>query len=149
GFMLQDSEAKILILQRGFAGSLPAHSAREVCLDPGWNEIVGQQAGTSPFQSSRGQLDDTAYVLYTSGSTGTPKGVQGTQRACLNRFAWMWRAYPFQAGEVCCQKTNLGFVDSVWEIFGPLLAGIPTVIIAQDTLHDPEELLQTLAREQV
>jgi amino acid adenylation domain-containing protein len=149
GFMLQDSEAKILILQRRFAGRLPAHSAREVCLDPGWNEIVGRQAGTSPFQSSRGQLDDTAYVLYTSGSTGTPKGVQGTQRACLNRFAWMWRAYPFQAGEVCCQKTNLGFVDSVWEIFGPLLAGVPTLIIAQDTLHDPEELLQTLAREQV
>ena len=37
----------------------------------------------------------------------------------------------------------------MWEIFGPLLAGVPSVIIPQETLHDPEELLQTLAREHV
>jgi acyl-coenzyme A synthetase/AMP-(fatty) acid ligase/acyl carrier protein len=61
----------------------------------------------------------------------------------------MWRAYPFQPGEVCCQKTNLGFVDSVWEILGPLLAGVPSVIMPQETLQDPEELLQILARERV
>jgi acyl-coenzyme A synthetase/AMP-(fatty) acid ligase/acyl carrier protein len=61
----------------------------------------------------------------------------------------MWRTYPFAAGEVCCQKTNLGFVDSIWEIFGPLLAGIPSVIIPQETARDPEEMLQLLAREHV
>jgi acyl carrier protein len=46
---------------------------------------------------------------------------------------------------VCCQKTNLGFVDSVWEIFGPLLAGVPSVILPQEALLDPGELLQRLA----
>jgi amino acid adenylation domain-containing protein len=90
-----------------------------------------------------------AYVIYTSGSTGVPKGVEGLHRASINRFAWMWQTYPFKFGEVCCQKTNLGFVDSVWEIFGPLLAGIRNVIIPQEAVHDPEELLQMLAREQV
>jgi acyl-coenzyme A synthetase/AMP-(fatty) acid ligase/acyl carrier protein len=58
----------------------------------------------------------------------------------------MWERYPFQPGEVCCQKTNLGFVDSIWEIFGPLLAGVPSVILAPETVLDPEELLQSLAR---
>jgi acyl carrier protein len=58
----------------------------------------------------------------------------------------MWERYPFEAGEVCCQKTNLGFVDSIWEIFGPLLAGVPSVILAPETVLDPEELLQSLAR---
>ena len=58
----------------------------------------------------------------------------------------MWERYPFEAGEVCCQKTNLGFVDSVWEIFGPLLAGVPSVIVPQEALLDPEELIGYLAR---
>jgi acyl-coenzyme A synthetase/AMP-(fatty) acid ligase/acyl carrier protein len=88
-------------------------------------------------------------VIYTSGSTGTPKGVEGTHRASMNRFSWMWRNYAFKAGEVCCQKTNLGFVDSIWEIFGPLLAGVPNVIIPHETARDPEEMLQLLARERV
>src|SRR5256714_6673693 len=61
----------------------------------------------------------------------------------------MWREYPFAADEVCCQKTNLGFVDSVWEIFGPLLRGVPNVIILAETVRDPEALLGTLARERV
>ena len=93
--------------------------------------------------------EDRAYVIYTSGSTGLPKGVEGTHRASMNRFSWMWRTFPFQKGEVCCQKTNLGFVDSIWEIFGPLLAGIPNVIIPQGCVRDPELFLDVLAREHV
>ena len=40
-------------------------------------------------------------------------------------------------------------VDSIWEIFGPLLAGVCSVIIPQQVVRDPEELLQLLARERV
>jgi amino acid adenylation domain-containing protein len=90
-----------------------------------------------------------AYVIYTSGSTGNPKGVQGTHCASINRFAWMWKKYPFRAGEVCCQKTNLGFVDSIWEIFGPLLAGVASVIVSEEAVRDPELLVEELAREHV
>ena len=90
-----------------------------------------------------------AYVLYTSGSSGKPKGVEGTHRGAMNRMRWMWERYPFEGGEVCCQKTNLGFVDSVWETFGPLLAGVPSVILPQEAVLDPEELLQILAEQRV
>src|SRR5207245_7717328 len=90
-----------------------------------------------------------AYVLYTSGTSGKPKGVEATHRGAMNRMRWMWERYPFEAGEVCCQKTNVGFVDSVWEIFGPLLAGVPSVILPQEAVLDPEELLQILAEERV
>jgi non-ribosomal peptide synthetase component F len=34
----------------------------------------------------------------------------------------------------------------VWEIFGPLLAGVPSVIVPQEALLDPEELIGYLAR---
>lgn len=90
-----------------------------------------------------------AYIIYTSGSTGKPKGVMGTHLATINRLAWMWREFPFSASDVMCQKTALSFVDSVWEIFGPLLAGVPQVIIANDKVRDPAAFLALLAKHQV
>ena len=92
---------------------------------------------------------EIAYIAYTSGSTGNPKGVMGTHRATINRFAWMWREFPFSPADVMCQKTALSFVDSVWEIFGPLLAGVPQVIIANDKVRDPAAFLALLGKHQV
>ena len=89
--------------------------------------------------------DDLAYVIYTSGTTGQPKGVVGLHRGAVNRFAWMWRAYPFTDDEVCCQKTSLNFVDSLSEIFVPLLQGIPTVIVPDQAAKDPRRLVETMA----
>src|SRR5262249_25489173 len=89
--------------------------------------------------------EDRMYVIYTSGSTGTPKGVEGTHRASINRFSWMWQTYPFAENEICCQKTFLGFVDSIWEIFGPLLRGIPSVILSDEAILDPTQLVSLLS----
>jgi amino acid adenylation domain-containing protein len=145
-FVVEDSQLWGVVTDSVTRNRLPAKFLNVVTVDADAELINACSSDTPSLSLAR---DERAYVLYTSGSTGTPKGVEGTHRACLNRFAWMWRAYPFQVGEVCCQKTNLGFVDSVWEIFGPLLAGVPNVIIPQATLRDPEALLASLARERV
>ncbi|MGC1373346.1 MAG: amino acid adenylation domain-containing protein, partial [Candidatus Sulfotelmatobacter sp.] len=145
-FVLEDSQVRAVVTHSSTRGKVPSIVANIIVVDPDLSSSDGE---FSDRPQPPAAVNDVAYVLYTSGSTGKPKGVEGTQRACLNRLAWMWREYPFQPGEVCCQKTNVGFVDSVWEIFGPLLAGVPSVIIPQETLHDPELLLQTLAHEQV
>lgn len=90
-----------------------------------------------------------AYCMYTSGSTGIPKGVLGTHKAALNRFAWMYEAYPFSPDEVCCIKTSVNFVDSIWELFGPLLAGTRSVLIPDQILLDRPQLFELLRRESV
>src|SRR5262249_29011329 len=93
--------------------------------------------------------DPLAYVIYTSGSTGRPKGVLGPHRAMLSRFDWMWQTFPFAADELCCSKTALNFVDSIWEMFGGLLKGVPSVIADDATARDPLALLDLLATRRV
>lgn len=94
--------------------------------------------------------DDTAYVLYTSGSTGTPKGVLGPHRAMLSRVGWALAAYPFKRAnaqkEVACHKTSLSFVDSVFEILGPLGSGVPLVVAPMAARMDPGLLLDLLGK---
>ena len=85
-------------------------------------------------------------MIYTSGSTGTPKGVVGLHRGAVNRFSWMWKTFPFSPDEKSCQKTSLSFVDSIWEIFGALLQGIPTVLVPNPAAKEPASLVDYLAR---
>ncbi len=93
--------------------------------------------------------DNTAYIIYTSGSTGWPKGVAVPHRQILNRLAWMWERYPFEPGEVGCQKTALSFVDSLWELLGYVLQGVPTVIISDEDVRDVHQLVDILAAHHV
>jgi amino acid adenylation domain-containing protein len=144
-FMLDDASLSAIVTDSSIHNQLPPNAGGVIVLDR------DQQLRGEPTTNLARAVtsDQRAYVIYTSGSTGVPKGVEGIHRASMNRFTWMWRTYPFKPGEVCCQKTNIGFVDSVWEIFGPLLAGICNVIIPQEAVRDPEEMLQVLGREHV
>ncbi|MEZ4662196.1 MAG: AMP-binding protein [Caldilineaceae bacterium] len=126
-FMLADAQTPMVITMRQFADKFAAAGVQFVCLDEAAAPIAQCAENNPPAQN---QATDTAYVIYTSGSTGTPKGVCGLHRGIVNRCAWMWSTYPFAAAEVCCHKTSLNFVDAVWEIFGPLLQGVPTVYVA-------------------
>ncbi len=143
--LMQDARLSAVVSHSRVKHLLADEAAAVVLIDD--EEMLRHES--SENVSTNISSEDRAYVIYTSGSTGTPKGVEGTHRASMNRFSWMWTAYPFREGEVCCQKTNLGFVDSIWEIFGPLLAGVPNVIIAHDCVRDPELFLDVLAREHV
>ncbi|MEM7126667.1 MAG: amino acid adenylation domain-containing protein [Chloroflexota bacterium] len=146
GFMMEDSGLSLLLTQQVLLDSLPKHNAQILCLDRDWRKIANS-AQTTP--AAIAQLDDPAYIIYTSGSTGSPKGVMGVHRATVNRCQWMWRAYPFRPDEVCSQKTSLNFVDSIWEIFGPLLQGIPTVYIPDAIVKDLNQFIRKLAKERV
>ncbi|MBZ4422890.1 amino acid adenylation domain-containing protein [Myxococcus sp. RHSTA-1-4] len=137
-WMVEESRPVVLLARRHLSERLPPHGEIPVL----WLEDDGAEAG-EPLPPTRGG-DALAYVIFTSGSTGRPKGVMATHRATLNRFAWMWRAFPFDPGEVCAVKTALSFVDSVWEVLGPLLAGVPAVLLPDDTVLDPVRLVTAL-----
>ncbi|HEX7837545.1 MAG TPA: amino acid adenylation domain-containing protein, partial [Kofleriaceae bacterium] len=108
--------------------------------------IAAQPTHAPPITTG---LDNVAYVVFTSGSTGDPNGVAGLHRGMLQRFAWMWERYPFVAGEVSALKTSPNFGDSVWETFGPLLQGVPSRVVSDDTARDPAALVDVLAAARV
>jgi amino acid adenylation domain-containing protein len=142
--MLKASNCAIVLTHRALQSDLP-DPMNCVLLDED-AALWANQPVISPSFSSNG---DVAYIIFTSGSTGVPKGVAGTHQATMNRLEWMYRTYPFSEGEVCCQKTALGFVDSIWEIFGPLLRGIPNVLIPEELVIEPDLLLELLERHRV
>jgi amino acid adenylation domain-containing protein len=144
-YMLNDSRVRLVLchgLEDRFKDDLLPRSNAE-CI-----ELSGDYCQTSSGNERDLDLDipadSIAYVIYTSGSTGTPKGVLGTNRGMLNRLRWMWQQFPFAHGETCCVKTSLSFLDSYWEMFGPLLQGIPVVIMPDEVVKDAERLVQEL-----
>ena len=145
-FMLSDAQPVLVLTQQHRRDVLIEHEVAVVCIDTDWEQIAAY-GDESPMTDS--SLESLCYVIYTSGSTGQPKGVLNLQRGAINRLRWMWEQYPFAAGEVCCQKTSLNFVDSVWEIFGPLLKGVPSVVIPDEIVKDTVSLVEMLSRKGV
>jgi amino acid adenylation domain-containing protein len=145
-YMLSDSGAALLLTADALLPRLPAADTRVVRLA----DCAADDAdAAAPVPAATLQPEDLAYVIYTSGSTGQPKGVEATYGATWNRLTWMWRTQPFTADEVCAQKTALSFVDSVWEIFGPLLQGVPSIILPDLLVKDVPRLIEALARHEV
>src|ERR1700733_3270702 len=145
-FMVEDSQVNIVVTKPEFAELWQKQRVDMLAFNA---EGLSTEAEDTSNLSLRLSAESCMYVIYTSGSTGRPKGVEGTHRASMNRFSWMWDGYPFLDGETCCQKTFLGFVDSIWEIFGPLLRGVPSVILPDEAIIDPELLVQLLSKYEV
>nr|WP_223885198.1 non-ribosomal peptide synthetase [Nocardia colli] len=92
---------------------------------------------------------NAAYIVYTSGSTGAPKGVVGTHAGLTNRLAWYRKVFPWTPNETVCAKTSLSFLDSLFEIAGPLTNGGTVVIADGEQVRNVAELITLIERHQV
>ncbi|MFK8081935.1 MAG: amino acid adenylation domain-containing protein [Granulosicoccus sp.] len=144
-FMIDDSMADLILTNERLLneqfGADSEYAEKLLPVDTNWS-VIDKQSTDHDVKKSAGQ--DVAFILYTSASTGRPAGVRTLHSAHLSRFEWMWREFPFSTSDICCQKTSICFIDSIWELFGPLLKGVPSVFVSADVLLDSHRLLETM-----
>jgi len=96
-----------------------------------------------------GNPDQAAFVLCSSGSTGKPKMIVRSHRSFLHRLTWTWSRHPYSDTEVCCQKAHMTTTHGIYELFEPLLRGIPVVIIPDDETRNLEGFWDTIRARQI
>lgn len=111
----------------------PASAERE------WEASVASLESELPVRPARDRLEGSpAFVLSSSGTTGQPKLIVRSHRSFFHRLEWTWRTLPFQDGELGCQKAHQTTTHGVYELFEPLLRGVPTLLIPDAEVRDLE-----------
>ena len=139
-FMLEDTQAPVVITERALAGRLPA-SARLLVLEDEDATLAGLPTTPPPCLST---VDHLAYVIYTSGSTGRPKGVIVRHRPALNLIDWVNSTFQVGPQDRLLFVTSMNFDLSVYDVFGVLGAGGSLRIATSQELREPERLVEWL-----
>jgi amino acid adenylation domain-containing protein len=145
-FMLEDTEAPVLLVQDRLLETLPEYSGHVVRVDADRETIA--QRSTEALEKVTG-LEHLAYVIYTSGSTGRPKGVMIPHQAICNHMLWMLERFPLTESDRVLQKTPISFDASVWEFWAPLMSGSQLIMAAPDAHQDPQSLIDSVIAQQV
>ncbi|UHA73333.1 non-ribosomal peptide synthetase [Paenibacillus sp. 481] len=141
-FVLKDSNAKLLLAEKGHA--IPTYAGSVMILG---EPHLYDAAVKMPTQLSA-LASDPAYIMYTSGSTGTPKGVVITHQNVIktsvnNGFM------EIKPADRMLQLSNYAFDGSTYEIFGALLNGATLVLIRKVDLQNVVELARMFEEQRI
>ncbi|KZE44088.1 hypothetical protein AV540_01955 [Brevibacillus parabrevis] len=143
-YMIEDSQASVLLTQASLTDRLPASSRQVICLD-------SDELANEPVTNVETSVDERnlAYVIYTSGSTGLPKGVMIEHRSVINLAYDLIRHFRIDATSRVLQFISFSFDVSVSEIVMSLLAGATLVIEDRESLLPGPELVRVLQEQRI
>ena len=146
-FILEDTQARLLLTQQSLVETLPEHDANVVLLDADWPEI----ADTASDENPTGAADASAlaYVIYTSGSTGRPKGILVSHENVARLLEATQIHFEFDESDVWTLFHSYAFDFSVWEIWGALAHGGKLVVVPYWVSRSAETFRRLLASEGV
>ncbi|MCG6136134.1 MAG: amino acid adenylation domain-containing protein [Nostoc sp. LLA-1] len=144
-YILEDTQASVLLTQTSLLEVIPPHKAQVVCVDTDWHLIEQQSQENLFFQLTP---DNLAYTIYTSGSTGKPKGVQIAHIALSNFLLAMQQNPGITTEDTLLAVTTYSFDIAALELFLPIIVGGRLVITSPEVASDGTQLSATLTDSQ-
>ncbi len=146
-FMLEDTQALVVLTQKSLSKAVPAAAAVILDLDAEEERVAGSPRRRA--KRSAMSAEQLAYVIYTSGSTGRPKGVPITHGSLFNLICWHQQAYEVTPADRATQIAGPAFDASVWEIWPYLTAGASVHIPDEATRLDLGRLVRWLIEQRI
>jgi len=145
-YMLENSQASVILTTKNLLPRLPKNQAKVICLDAQWG-VVSQESDLNPSCSI--SRENLAYVIYTSGSTGKPKGVAMKHLALTNLICWQLENTTVSPKAKTLQFAPISFDVSFQEIFSTWCGGGTLVLISEELRRDPVALLHLFRAKQI
>jgi amino acid adenylation domain-containing protein len=142
-YVLRDSKAALVVVNRETRGRLPRLTAVEIDVDELGKEEGSTSAVILPDPTS------LAYVIYTSGSTGEPKGVCVPQSALANHLAAILDVFALTPADRVLQFSTPTFDAALEEILPTLAAGATLVLRSDAMSGSVRGFFEGVAREQI
>jgi amino acid adenylation domain-containing protein len=142
-FMLEDSQAPVVVTEERFRGLVSGGASEVVSLD-GERESIDRESGE--VQESGVEPENLAYVIYTSGSTGEPKGVRIAHHSLVNHCLGIRDRFELAPEDRVLQFSSFGFDVAAEEIFPTWASGAALVLRSDavlDSFRDFGEFLRT------
>ena len=132
-FMLEDSNAKLLIADRGLRDLVPDYNGDILYTD----EIEKLDNVCCDMLLDE---DDDFILLYTSGTTGTPKGVRLLHKNIVNYCRWYSKNAEISRCSRIAAYASFGFDANMMDVYPTLISGATLYIIPEEMRLDLAEL---------
>ena len=139
-YMLEDSEAKVLITEKKIYEQKGMHAENVLFIDE--FDFITDHSQNITLKAPA--IEDLAYMIYTSGSTGKPKGVMIRHKSLTAFLAWRLRDYQLTEKDNLCCHSSFSFDASVYDLFVPLVLGGQLHIISEEMRQNLHGLNQYL-----
>jgi amino acid adenylation domain-containing protein len=128
-YMLEDSQASLVLTQPGLLAEVTDFDAEVITLDADWNSFSGESCERVPGEV---KPDNLAYLIYTSGSTGKPRGVLLSHCGLVNHNTAAVKLFGITPADRMAQFASISFDIAIEEIFPTWIAGAALVIREED-----------------
>jgi amino acid adenylation domain-containing protein len=145
--IISESDPRMIIIdERGPVKASSLDGLPHLVLPTAWPNIQNESMNSVWAHYYPKQL---FAIMYTSGTTGRARGVMVCSEAVMNQLAGMRMLYPFRNGDKALIHRSYSVIGSLWDQFGAMVAGVPSVVATEREAQDPTELVNVLRRNRV